>query len=111
MCMEACTALLFFNAFIKKNKTFFMNIIAAQLDMERMFEESHKNTNLAGRFSPHKNFTEALTEWCEKHERNIRVWALSSIRFFSLKARFPEKTTKEIVIYCLWRDKKILELY
>ena len=87
-----------------------MNIFAAQIAMEGMLEESYSHTELNGRFSPHKNFTESLEEWCEKNNADFRIWRLSTLRFFTLRAICPRTEPKKLVRYCLIRDQKILGL-
>lgn len=84
-----------------------MNIIAANIAILHMVEESHKNLQLDGRFSPHKNFIEALENWCEANSLDFRTWQLSTYRIFTL-INTTKIQTKEAVRYVLQRDRALL---
>jgi hypothetical protein len=75
-----------------------------------MFKESFLNTHLTGRFSPHKNFTESLQEWCEVNGKNFKDWNFSMYRLFTLHSRFPSAPLAKIVNFVLARDKEFLNL-
>lgn len=82
----------------------------AKFAIEILFKQAYEHTHLDGRFSPHRNFTRSLEEWCDKNNMDFRKWNESMFRLFSLRAKFPNSKPAKIVNYVIDRDKEKLQL-
>lgn len=86
------------------------DISTIKFTIEEMLKEAYRHLHLDGRFSPHKNFTKSLEEWCNKTDRDFNVWQISMFRLFSLRAKFKYSGTRSIVNYVIEKDKEKLGL-
>lgn len=91
-------------------QTILEEIDKVKFAIEQMFKDAYTHLHLDGRFSPHKNFTNSLEEWCNKTDRDFRVWQLSMFRLFSLRAKFKYSGARSIVNYVINLDKEKLGL-
>lgn len=85
-----------------------MNKLTTRVAIKHMFDESFKMTHLNGRFSPHKNFTEDLEEWCEKNKFDKEKWKAPALKLFRLREKYPNTPSKDIVNYVLSKEAYVL---
>ena len=78
--------------------------------IETFFKQAYQDTDQAGRHSPCTNFMNSLEDWCQKTNRDYRVWQLSMYRLFSIKSKFPNMKSQYIIGSVFAVDKNKLGL-